>query len=171
MSISRFWFERQVAAIVVLILLAPFAQAGVPPAAQTLSFQQSQSSPPSANPPLDSNNQAGTPGVETHKVEAVYPESPVPAQLQATNWNGQNPASQSNTQADRSSDQKPVGTAAAPLEKATGVTASRPAGAVIAPAKQRRARSILIRVGVVVGAAVAVGTVVGLSRGSSSRPN
>ncbi len=65
---------------------------------------------------------------------------------------------------------KPVGTAAAPYEKITGVTASRPAGAVIAPAKQRRVRSILIRVGVVVGAAVAVGTVVALSHGSPSRP-
>jgi hypothetical protein len=55
--------------------------------------------------------------------------------------------------------------------KTGGVAASRPAGAVIAPGKQRRARSILIRVGVIVGAAVAVGTVVGLSHASPSRPN
>jgi hypothetical protein len=66
---------------------------------------------------------------------------------------------------------KPVGTAAAPLDKGTGVAATRPAGAVIAPAKQKRARSILIRVGVIVGAAVAVGVVVGLSKTSSGRPN
>jgi len=65
---------------------------------------------------------------------------------------------------------KPVGTAAAPLETATGVTASRPAGAVIAPAKQHRARAILIRVGAVLGAAIAIGAVVGLSEQSSSRP-
>jgi hypothetical protein len=67
--------------------------------------------------------------------------------------------------------QAPVGTAAAPYEKPTGVTASRPAGAVIAPAKQRRARSILIRVSLVVGAAAAVGAVVALSHASPGRPN
>jgi len=66
--------------------------------------------------------------------------------------------------------QQPVGTAAAPPEGAAGVTASRPAGAVIAPAKQRRARVILIRVGLLVGAGVAVGTVLALTRGTPSQP-
>jgi hypothetical protein len=65
----------------------------------------------------------------------------------------------------------PVGTAAAPYEKGVGVAASRPAGVVIAPAKQRRTRSFLIRVGLIVGAAVAVGTVIGLSSASPSRPH
>ena len=65
---------------------------------------------------------------------------------------------------------KPVGTAAAPSETTMGVTASRPAGAVIAPAKQRRVRSILIRVGLIVGAGVALGTVMALSHATPSRP-
>ena len=64
----------------------------------------------------------------------------------------------------------PQGVAIAPYEKNTGVAASRPAGAVIAPGKQRRRRSILIRVGLILGAAAAIGTVVGLSAASSSRP-
>ena len=64
----------------------------------------------------------------------------------------------------------PVGTAAAPESRPTGVAASRPAGAVIAPSKQKRRKAILIRVGIIVGAAVAVGTVAGLSRSSSARP-
>ncbi len=64
----------------------------------------------------------------------------------------------------------PQGVAIAPYEKDTGVAASRPAGAVIAPGKQRRRRSILIRVGLILGAAAAIGTVVGLSAASSSRP-
>lgn len=64
----------------------------------------------------------------------------------------------------------PQGTAIAPYEKDTGIAASRPAGAVIAPGKQHRRRSILIRVGLILGAAAAIGTVVGLSAGSSSRP-
>lgn len=65
---------------------------------------------------------------------------------------------------------KPVGTAAAPYEKPIGVAASRPAGAAIAPAKQRRTRSLLIKVGVLVGIGVAVGTVAALSHSSPSRP-
>lgn len=65
----------------------------------------------------------------------------------------------------------PVGTAVAPYEPASGVTGSRPAGAVIAPAKQRRVRSILIKIGIVVGAAAAVGTVVALSHASPSQPH
>jgi hypothetical protein len=76
----------------------------------------------------------------------------------------------SNLQTGQQQNSNPVGTAAAPVAKPTGVAASRPAGAVIAPGKQRRAKSILIRVGIIVGAGVAVGTVAALSRGSSSRP-
>lgn len=66
---------------------------------------------------------------------------------------------------------KPLGTAAAPYEKTTGVAASKPAGAAIAPAKQKRARSILIRVGVILGVGVAVGTVIALSLESPSQPH
>jgi hypothetical protein len=66
---------------------------------------------------------------------------------------------------------RPVGTAAAPAEPVNGVAATRPVGAAIAPAKQRCARVILIRMSIVIGAAVAVGTVVALTRASPSRPN
>jgi hypothetical protein len=83
---------------------------------------------------------------------------------------GQAGSSQSSPGSQQNPPVNPVGTAAAPLESTTGITASRPAGAVIAPAKQRRARVILIRIGVIVGAAIAVGAVVGLSEESSSRP-
>jgi hypothetical protein len=63
-----------------------------------------------------------------------------------------------------------VGTAAAPAETNAGIAASRPAGAAIAPARQRRRHALLIKVGVVVGAAVALGVVVALSHGSPSVP-
>jgi hypothetical protein len=66
--------------------------------------------------------------------------------------------------------QQPVGTAAAPYEKPTGVAGSSPAGAVIAPAKQRRVLAIVVRVGIVLAAGAAVGAVVGLSRASHSQP-
>lgn len=65
---------------------------------------------------------------------------------------------------------KPLGTAAAPPESTMGVTASRPAGAVIAPAKQRRQRAIFVRVALVVGAGVALGTVMALTHATPSQP-
>jgi hypothetical protein len=66
--------------------------------------------------------------------------------------------------------QQPVGTAAAPYEKPTGVPGSSPAGAVIAPAKQRRVRAIVVRMSIVIAAGAAVGAVVGLSRASHGEP-
>jgi hypothetical protein len=66
--------------------------------------------------------------------------------------------------------QQPVGTAAAPYEKPTGVPGSSPAGAVIAPAKQRRVRAIVVRMSIVIAAGAAVGAVVGLSRASHGQP-
>jgi cytoskeletal protein RodZ len=66
--------------------------------------------------------------------------------------------------------QKPVGTAAAGAPTTSGVAASEPAGVAIAPAKQRRARTIVIRVGAIIGAGVAVGSVVALTAGTSSKP-
>jgi cytoskeletal protein RodZ len=65
---------------------------------------------------------------------------------------------------------EPAGTAAAESVKTTGVAASKPAGAAIAPAKQRRVRSILIGVGAIVGAGVAVGATAALSKASPSKP-
>ena len=65
---------------------------------------------------------------------------------------------------------EPVGTAAAESVATTGVAASRPAGVAVAPAKQQRMRSILIKVGALVGVGVAVGKTVALSQGSPSRP-
>lgn len=65
----------------------------------------------------------------------------------------------------------PVGTAVAPYEASGGVTGSRPAGAVIAPAKQRRFHAFFIRVAVVIGAAAATGAVIALSRASPSQPH
>jgi len=87
--------------------------------------------------------------------------SPQPANPQSGGSQAQS-AQQQNT--------NPVGTAAAPVAKPTGIAASRPAGAAIAPSKQKRRKAILIRVGIIVGAGIAVGTVAGLSRSRSGRP-
>lgn len=66
--------------------------------------------------------------------------------------------------------QRPVGTAAAEAPNVNGVTAAEPAGVAIAPAKQRRVRTIVLRVGAIIGAGAALGTVIALSAGTSSKP-
>lgn len=63
----------------------------------------------------------------------------------------------------------PVGIAAAPEEQPSGVAASRPSGAAIAPAKQRRIRTYTVRIALVVGAAVAIGVVAGASLASPAK--
>ena len=64
----------------------------------------------------------------------------------------------------------PSGTAAAKAPAVKGTPASRTVGAAIAPAKQKQHRSLLIKTGLVVGAAVAVGSAFALSKGSPSKP-
>jgi hypothetical protein len=74
------------------------------------------------------------------------------------------------TQDEGQKPQRPVGTAAAEAPKAKGVTAAQPAGVAIAPAKQRRVRTIVIKIGAMAAAGAAVGTVIGLTRATPSRP-
>jgi len=96
------------------------------------------------------------------------PVAPLPDSPIAQNSDqGQLPHS---TQQDQGPLQKPAGTAAAPSPKITGVAASKPAGAAYAPAKQRRVRVLLIKVGAIAAAGAAVGTVAALSHGSPSKP-
>ena len=66
--------------------------------------------------------------------------------------------------------QRPVGTAAAEAPKVSGITAAQPAGVAIAPAKQRRVRTIVLRVGAIVGAGAALGTVIALTAATPSKP-
>lgn len=90
------------------------------------------------------------------------PDSPSAAQ----SGNQTQPADQKGSAAS----QEPRGTAAAEAARTHGGAASKPAGAAIAPAKQRRTRSLLIKLGIIAGAGAALGTVYGLSKGSPSRP-
>ncbi len=66
--------------------------------------------------------------------------------------------------------QKPVGTAIAGSPTATGIAASQPAGMAVAPAKQRRVRTIILRTGAIIGAGVALGTIVALTAATPSKP-
>lgn len=66
--------------------------------------------------------------------------------------------------------QQPLGAAAAEQVRTAGGAASRPAGAALAPAKQNQSRSLLIKTGAIVAAGIAIGTIYGLTRGTSSVP-
>lgn len=65
---------------------------------------------------------------------------------------------------------EPVGAATAESVPTTGGAAAKPAGVAIAPAKQHQTRSLLIKVGAVLAAGAALGTVYALSHGTSSTP-
>jgi len=171
MTISSRWVVRQMAYCLVLLLAAPLADAAAAPRQQASSGEQSQSVASAQDQPQGAAGQARKSDEHSSQSGVIYPDNPEPVRSQPASQSGQSDTSQAGPgQSLQGGVLKPVGTATAPYEKTTGVAASMPAGAVIAPAKQRRARSILIRVGVVVGAAIAVGAVVALSHGSPSRP-
>ena len=65
---------------------------------------------------------------------------------------------------------EPVGAATAESVPTTGGAAAKPAGVAIAPAKQHQTRSLLLKVGAVVAAGAALGTVYALSHGTASTP-
>jgi hypothetical protein len=170
MRISGNSLRRQIACVLAILLAMPAAEAATASSQKAISGQQQQGVSSARNQAADSNSQGQTVDANASQSDRTSPESSGPAQSQTASQSGQ-PAVQSPLEQQQDNSPKPVGTAAAPYEKTTGVAASRPAGAVIAPAKQRRARSILIRVSIVVGAAVAIAAVVALSRASPSRPN
>lgn len=134
-----------------------------------------QSSSPPTNAPSNAAQQqapeptAGTSGQTSVQGQSAPPEQPPvpdsPGTVQA-----QGAPSQSSSTQHPEATENPLGTAAAQIGNASGNAASKPAGIAIAPAKTHRSRSLLIEVGAVVGAAVALGTVMALSNSSPSRP-
>ena len=137
--------------------MAAYAQQEAAQEKRNAALPQSQSSDgkqTSAPPLMPGETPAGA-------AQDSLPSAPMP----------QDPSSQQQAPAQQPAvPQQPVGTAAAPYEKPTGVAGSRPAGAAIAPAKQRRVRTIVISIGIALAAGAAVGAVVGLSKASHSQP-
>jgi anti-anti-sigma factor len=161
------WLSRQIAGCLVLLLVTPFAAASASPQ-QTNPGPLADASAPQAQ---SQNSESGAQPVNSEPFQPeTLPNSPSSVRSQTVDDNRPFSAQQPSPNQPQSGTQEPVGTAAAQFVKTTGVAASKPAGAAIAPAKQRRARSILIKVGVIVGAGIAVGTVVALSSASPSRP-
>lgn len=155
LTISNSLFQKPIAITLAVLLSVPLCQAQQQP-------DQTQSASATAAQTQTQNSSVPPPKSSSNTAEPGSPDVQAPA-----------PSSQTTTSTPQTTpqEQQPVGTAAAPYEKPIGSAVSRPAGAAIAPGKQRRRRTFLIKVGLVVGAAVAVGTVVALSKGSPARPN
>ena len=64
----------------------------------------------------------------------------------------------------------PAGAAGAKAANVKGAPVAQPAGAAVAPVRQHGHRSFLIKLGLVAGAGIAVGTAVALSERSPARP-
>jgi len=136
------------------------------PAAATGS-QAIPNSNPAAPTPVDPTQTQSTQTVP----QQPAPQSAAPVQQPAAPAETQPPQAQTQPPSGQSTHPaRPAGTAVAETPSTVGVAASNPAGAAIAPAKQRRVRVFLISVGAIVGAGVALGTVAALSAGSPSRP-
>ena len=179
-SRMRVILHRGTAVGLALLLAVPFAGTGTalaqqsaatPPPAAAAAPQAPAPAPAPPHPPpqtgttpQDASQPQQQPAVPAPPPDAGQPsQEPARPELKPPSSRPSEPA-QPNPEA-------PVGTAVAPYEKGVGVGASRPAGAVIAPAKQRRTRSFLLKSALIIGAAGAVGTVVGLSNASPSRPS
>jgi hypothetical protein len=79
-------------------------------------------------------------------------------------------APQSQTTTQDQSGTAPSGAAGAKAANPKGSPVAQPVGAAVAPIRQRSHRSLLIKLGLVAGAGIAVGAAVALSAGSPSRP-
>ncbi|HEY1806923.1 MAG TPA: hypothetical protein VGG42_00110 [Acidobacteriaceae bacterium] len=156
------WTTRQISRLLVALLAIPLGGASA-------SFAQ-QAPPQAQDAPAGNQKFAAAPPAEIASTSLLpvdvsgeaTPDAPQPQNA---------PSQQQSTPPQQPAPQQPLGTAAAPYEQPSGITASRPSGAAIAPARQRRTRTFIIRVGVLVAAAVAIGTVVALSSASSSTPH
>jgi predicted lipid-binding transport protein (Tim44 family) len=114
----------------------------------------------SGMPLLASPQQSSDPG-------AAAPQQPA-AQPQPTNSLPDAPQAQ--TSSSQQQAPAPSGTAGAKAAPVKGAPVAQPTGAAIAPAQQRGHHSLLVKVGLLAGAGIAVGAAVGLAERSPSRP-
>jgi hypothetical protein len=175
MKFAGHMLKRAAGAGLALLLSAEPGMAGGIPRPQSSSDQP----PPPAAQAASQDTGASATAPQTQPAQtssAELPDNPGAARSQASapvepGPSGRQSQPPAEPQQQPPSDaQRPVGTAAAETANTSGIAASRPAGVAIAPAKQGRARALLIKVGAVVGAGVAIGTVMALSTSTPSKP-
>lgn len=153
-----------------LVLIVSFTTAPLVCAQQLTDSSQAQTAPgqntQNQSTPQEPAQTAPQGNTTTHQPPVELPENP-----------GQNSTTQPSNapvpaQSQPPQKPEPNGTAVAPQIETSGGAASKPAGVAIAPPKQRRVRSLLIKLGVLAGAGIAIGTVAALSAASPSHvPN
>jgi cytoskeletal protein RodZ len=162
------------------------SQAAQPQSQQAQQPQQqndTQTEPANAQPQATSSQPQAKPGAGTSvdpsqaplQPITTYPDASSQSQAEPEPQNGQTPQTVTTTEEAPDAPQakkpsQPVGAAAAEKVPTAGGAASKPAGIAIAPAKQHQTRSLLLKIGAIAAAGIAVGTVYGLSRGTSSTP-
>jgi hypothetical protein len=175
MRISISWLGRQIACCLVTLLVASLAEAATTPLPEPQAAGAAVAGQAQTQADARGTSEVAADGSQP----AQLPDSPGAAQAaDQSQQTAASPVAAAHQQStgnqstgNQSSGQPPVGTAAAPYVQPGGVAASRPAGAAIAPAKQKRSRSFAIKVGLLVGAAVAIGVVTAVSLSSPSRPH
>lgn len=148
-----------------------------PPTSTQAPAQNTQpAAPANQNQPQPASQQPANPGTSVNPSQAplapvtTYPDASG-AQQDQTSPNAA-PA-QTTTVPEAPQPKKPtepVGAATAESVPTSGGAAAKPAGIAIAPAKQHQTRSLLFKIGAVVAAGAALGTVYALSHGTSSTP-
>ena len=155
-AIRRVWRTSLVFVLsaTTLVFAEPFQQGDKDPNGPSRVVDVHNAQPAASN--STNNNSAIT------SVSGELPDAPAPAA--SVQQSQQQPAQQ------QSPNPVPSGAAGAKAPTVRGAPASRPIGAAIAPTKQKQRRSLLIKAGLVAGAAVAVGSVIALSKSSPARP-
>jgi hypothetical protein len=147
-------FKYSRCCVIAVTISALLLASGMPLCAQSASQSSTAQSATQPAAPVT------TPAAIPAKPGDALPDAPQPQAGQA----------QSQPQTQQDSSQAPSGAAGAKAANVKGTPAAQPVGAAVAPAKQRGHRSLLIKVGLIAAAAVAVGTVVALSEKSPTRP-
>jgi hypothetical protein len=170
------WMSMVVASLLVLALVDPRFALALSSEEGAQSPQESQATTRQSSPQPAETPATPQSGASTNPSVEELPDSPGAVSSSSRNAS-QDAASQGTAAQDVApaqtppvGQQKPVGTAAAEAPSVRGTGASKPAGFAIAPGKQRQSRSFLIKVGAVIGAGAALGTVMALSMASSSKP-
>jgi hypothetical protein len=167
MKYVKSWLMRQVLFCLVTLLVIP-----VDAVAATLSGHGFRDSSTSVEAQIESHASSEPTG------NGIHPSSPSIAHMADSSSSSEQTVTQNSQtgspqkgQTVQQKETAPGGTAAAPEMRTQGVPASRPSGAAIAAAKQRRVRIFTIRIALVLGGAVAIGVVTAASLGSPSKPH
>jgi hypothetical protein len=172
-SASEWWLKITSRVLLLLLSISGTTDLALAfsPQENTPSQEQQHAQTPTPEPSPSSRNKSTSPpdaAANPAKPDDL-PDSPGVLRSPPTDADRQSASGQS-SQPLANGEQKPVGTAAAEAANIRGTGASKPAGMAIAPGKQHQVRSVLIKVGAIVGAGAAIGTVMALSMASPSKP-